>query len=131
MADANMQYIEAEVQKRLAEFLVCKDKILRLMNHSDVRIKDRAKVLLGVQDYLQVQLTQVLNAIERAKQGTILAEDIVIAASFAYAMEKQIKDVKNLEVDAGVQPAVSSDFLIYGLIAVAGIVLGSVLMKRR
>lgn len=130
MADSSMQYIEAEVQKRLAEFLVCKDKILRLTNHSDNRIKDRAKVLLGIQDYLQNQLAQVLDAIERAKQGNILANDIVIAASFAYAMEKQIKDVKTLEIDAGVQPVTSSNFLPYA-VGIASILLGMILLKRR
>ena len=129
--------VEAKIQSRVATFLLSKEKLLKLAKSSSITVSDRAKSLLASQDSLQGQLANALASIERLKAGAWTFSEVANLTAYAYSMDKQIRNVEDLEKESAKGVAVGPfgdwvDWLPYALIVVpAALLVGSVLKSRK
>jgi hypothetical protein len=119
--------IEGKIESRMAAFLLLKEKLSKLVLIP--KTKDRANVLLAVQLKLEVDLRTSLNTIDAVKAGKYDAGDIALVIAFYWAMEKQIRDVEDLEREAGGVSAPSPTWLMPA--AIGGVMLILYLIWRK
>lgn len=90
----------AKIEARVGEFLTLKNRLFRLKAGPDPEISMKATGLLFVQQKLEEQLADILSTIQKARAEGLSFNTVpalINAGSFYAQMEKQIKDVKNLE----------------------------------
>ena len=89
--------IQGNIQSRVGEFLTARQKLTTIVNTTqDLSIKEEAIGLLGSQGYLENQLIEVNNTIQRIKTDSYSISDIVAVGSFYAQMEKHLYDVNDL-----------------------------------
>ncbi len=120
--------IQASIQGRVGEFLTARQKLTTIFNNTqDLSIKEEATGLLGSQSYLEDQLAEANNTIQRVKTDSYSISDIIAVGSFYAQMEKHLYDVNDLytRYGGGAQQAGMSGFeyLILALIA-GGMIYG-------
>lgn len=125
--------LEIQIQGRVGEFLIAKQKLTTISNTTqDLSIKEEAIELLGSQNYLEGQLAETLNVIQRVKTDSYSISDIVAVGSFYAQMELHLYDVNDLYErygGASQQAGMSGfEYLILALIA-GGMLYG--ITKRR
>jgi hypothetical protein len=125
-----IDYLEAQIQARVADFLTCKKRLMAMKSSSLLTISFKAEGLYGVQLELETQLTDVLDSIKKIKEGAYTFSDITSVAAFAYTMDKHVKDVDSLDEEfkasGGVAEAPKVNWLL-----VAGFGIGAFLILRR
>lgn len=92
---------EAKIQKRIGKFLSLRETLQKLSLSKLLPVREKAQSLLSKQAALKKQLDYVLDRVEEIKKGSWTATDIVQIPAFAAMMEKQIRDVRKLQEEAG------------------------------
>lgn len=130
-ADDALALIEAKIQSRIAKFLTLKEILVKLTIVANADIVSRAKTLLAVQDHLQKNLTQALLDIEELKKTGWSITGLASLGAFYALMEKQIKEVGQLQSDAGTAPGITAAIPSWlAPMAIAGVLLIIFLGRR-
>jgi hypothetical protein len=91
-------WIISRIQARIGTFLTLKDKIVKIKDTTlDLNVKSEAEGLLQTQKELEDQLSEGLKTIDKIKAGAYSISDIINLGYLYYSIEKQIKDVSELE----------------------------------
>lgn len=128
-ADNALALVEAKIQSRIAKFLTLKEILVKLTMVVNANIVSRARTLLAVQDQLQKNLTQALLDIEELKKIGWSITGITSLSAFYYLIEKQIKDVGQLQSDAGPIPIIAA-IPQWFLPAIAGSIILLLIFRR-
>jgi len=106
-----LEAVQARLQSRVGTFLQLKVALTQLKQSIDTNISSKAAALYTRQVSLEDLLTINMDKLKKLQAvGLSIAAipDIASIANFANAMESQIKDVENLNVQSTGIPAVSS-----------------------
>jgi len=133
MGASPIEDLETQIQARVGEFLSAKQKLATISNTTqDLSIKEEAIELLGTQSYLEDQLAETLNTIQKVKTDSYSISDIIAVGSFYAQMELHLHNVNNLYEKYGGAPQQAGmsgfEYLILALIA-GGMIYG--LTKKR
>jgi hypothetical protein len=133
MGASPIEDLETQIQARVGEFLSAKQKLTTISNTTqDLSIKEEAIELLGTQSYLEDQLAETLNTIQKVKTDSYSISDIIAVGSFYAQMELHLHNVNNLYEKYGGAPQQAGmsgfEYLILALIA-GGMIYG--LTKKR
>lgn len=124
--------VEAKIQSRIAKFLTMKEILLNFMNNPSISISSKAKELYTTQDILEGQLTKTLETLKTLQQGSWTFSDVTGAGLFYASMEKQIRDVGDLQSKAGKTVYSGSGFVDWlPYLVGAGVVVGGLLIMRK
>lgn len=123
--------IEAKIQTRVAKFLASKEPLVRLSKHPSPSISTEAKGLLVTQYSLEVELKNALAKVELIKSGAYTYSDVISVSSFAYDLDKHIKDVQDLVARTGGPVAVTQPEPFSSWIIMSGVALGTLYLLLR
>ncbi|MCL6542091.1 MAG: hypothetical protein K6T87_16160 [Roseiflexus sp.] len=91
-------WLISRIQSRIGIFLTLKDRIIRIRNTTlDLNLKTEAEGLLQKQLTLEKDLAEGLKEIENIKAGLYSISSILKLGTLYYEIEKQIREVDELE----------------------------------
>jgi len=129
-----LDWIKSKIQSRIGEFLLLKEKLLKIKSTSlDLNIQAEAESLLSKQKSLEDDLTKAQKIIEKIELGLYSLSDIAFLGTTYYQMEKHISDVKDLEekfIAGPKQEAKMSGFEFLILSLIGGAILYGLMQKR-
>jgi uncharacterized protein YoxC len=124
--------IIAKIQSKVGEFLLCREKLTKLVNHPDIIIKVDADSLLSDQNTLEVDLNQALAKIDQIKAGNWTLSDISDLGQFAYSLNQHIENTDKLVKKAQGIPEEEEDniskYLVWGGIGLVMFILAKKLL---
>lgn len=94
------EYVEAQIQKHVAEFLSLKLQLVNMKTSSSITIKSRAKGLYESQIILEGKLKESLRQLELMKETGIQYTIIIQLTAFGYELARHINAVKKLRREA-------------------------------
>ncbi len=125
-----MDELVAKIQSRIATFLLCREKLTKLVTNSDHTIGDNSAIMLQEQTRLEGELSTVLGRITTIQSGGPWSfSDITTIGGFYYNLERHISGTEDLWKKAGGESTAST--VNWPMWAGIGIIILLLLRKRR
>lgn len=127
--------VQAIIKDKVGQFLSGEQKLRSLSTNSSVTISSKAQGLLVTQKQLEADLGQAQATVAKFQTGAWTIGEMIEASDTAYRMLQQIRDTDALANEAAgiiaTDSIISMAYAPYALLAVAGIIVGAMMLKKK